>query len=100
MGRLQFQAKLRTLAPYAWYQNPPANKMKYPCFVYKNVEPTIVRADNKAYLHMPRYEVLYISQTENEHIEEDMVNAFSYCDVGRSYISDQLYHYVFTISYK
>ena len=92
MGRLQLQAKLRTLAPYAWFQKPPDNKMKYPCFVYKQVEPNITKADNKAYLLMPRWEVLYISQNENEQITEEMVNTFEYCDVGRSYISDQLYH--------
>ena len=100
MGRLQFQAKLRTLAPKAWYQKPPENKMTYPCFVYKNATPTVIRADNRAYLFVPRYEVLYISQTENEQIEEEMVNTFPHCDVGRHYISDQLHHYVFTVSYK
>ena len=31
---------------------------------------------------------------------EEMVNTFPHCDVGRHYISDQLHHYVFTVSYK
>ena len=37
MGRLQLQAELLEIAPEAWYQKPPSNRMKYPCFVYKAV---------------------------------------------------------------
>lgn len=99
MGRLQLQSKLRELAPKAWYQKPPSNKMTYPCFVYKAVEPTTVRADNRNYLLMPRYEVLYISETEDDSIWERMDAAFEHLSIGRKYASDNLYHYVFTINY-
>ena len=100
MGQLELQQKLLTLAPKAWYQKPPANKMTYPCFVYKAVEPIVKRADNKAYLLMPRYEVLYISQEEDDGIWERMNEAFEYCDFGVKYISDQLHHYPFTINFR
>lgn len=100
MGRLQLQAELLELAPHAWYQKPPNNQMRYPCFVYKAIEPTLVRADNKAYVLMPRYEILYISNVENDEIWETMVNRFEYCSVGRKYVSDNLFHYPFTVNYK
>ena len=100
MGRLQLQQELLKLAPKAWYQKPPDNKMTYPCFVYKAEAPETVRADNKVYILMPRYEILYITQTENDEIWEKMLNTFEYCSVGRKYVSDNLYHYVFTINYK
>lgn len=87
------------MAPKAWYQKPPANKMTYPCFVYKALEPDTTRADNRIYLMMPRYEVLYISQTENDGIWEEMNRRFEHLSIGRKYISDQLFHYVFTINY-
>lgn len=100
MGRLQLQEKLRELAPKAWYQKPPANKMSYPCFVYKAVEPATVHADNRIYLLIPCYEVLYISEQEDDGIWERMSGAFSHCAIGRKYVSDNLYHYPFTIYYQ
>ena len=100
MGRLQLQQKLLTLAPKAWYQKPPANHMTFPCFVYKAVEPDLTHADNIGYLLTPRYEILYISQTEDDGIWERMNNAFSGISIGRKYVSDNLYHYPFTINYK
>ena len=99
MGRLQLQKELLELAPKAWYQKPPSNKMTYPCFVYKAVEPGTVRADNKVYLLTPRYEVLYITQTEDDGIWERMNEKFEHLSYGIKYVSDNLYHYPFTIAY-
>ena len=100
MGRLQLQKKLLTLAPKAWYQKPPDNRMTYPCFVYKALEPETVRADNRVYVLMPKYEILYISEAENDEIWDLMTDNFEYISVGRKYVSDNLYHYPFTINYK
>ena len=100
MGRLNLQKQLLKLAPTAWYQKPAGNRMTYPCFVYKAVEPETVRADNKVYVLMPRYEILYISQIENDEIWEKMAETFEYLSVGRKYVADNLYHYPFTVNYK
>ena len=97
--RLGLQAKLCELAPKAWYQKPPANKMTYPCFVYKTIEPKVVYANNHGYLTIPGYEVLYISQAEDDGIWGRMLDEFCYCTVGRKYTSDNLYYYPFTIYY-
>lgn len=100
MGRLQLQQELLQVAPEVWYQKPPANRMSYPCFVYKAIEPQVIRADDKAYVLMPGYEVLYISREENDEIWEIMLNRFQYCSPGRKYVSDNLFHYPFTVYYK
>ncbi len=100
MGRLQLQQKLLEMAPKAWYQKPPSNKMTYPCFVYKAEPPETVRADNRAYILMPRYEVLYITAEENDAIWEQMAERFEYLSIGRKYASDNLYHYVFTVNFQ
>ena len=97
--RLELQAKLTKLAPKAWYQKPPANQMTYPCFVYKAIQPKVVYANNHGYLTIPGYEVLYISQTEEDGIWQKMLEEFCYCSPGTKYVSDQLYHYPFTIYY-
>lgn len=100
MGRLRLQSELRELAPKAWYQKPPDNKMTYPCFVYKAVEPVQIKADNRNYLLLPRYEVLYISAVEDDDIWNRMDEKFEHMSVGRKYVSDNLYHYPFTITYQ
>ena len=100
MGQLQLQAELLKIAPNAWYQKPSAHRMTYPCFVYRSLEPDVIRANNHGYLMFPRYEVIYITDTESDEIDRTMLDAFEYCDVGRKYVSDNLYHYVFTIYYQ
>ncbi len=100
MGRLQLQQELLKLAPKTWYQKPSITNMSYPCFVYKALEPETVRADNRMYMLMPRYEILYISQTEDDGIWERMANTFEYLSIGRKYASDNLYHYLFTVNYQ
>lgn len=100
MGRLQLQQELLKLAPKAWYQKPSTTKMSYPCFVYKALEPETAQADNRVYLLMPRYEILYISQTEDDGIWGRMADTFEYLSIGRKYVSDNLYHYPFTVNYQ
>lgn len=99
-GRLRLQAKLRMLAPNAWYRKPPDNRLTYPCFVYTGDAPQVHRADNRGYLLFPRYEVLYITDTEEDSIVQVMLDEFPHCTAGRKYVSDNLYHYPFTIYYK
>ena len=41
--------------------------------------------------------VIYISETENEGIIETMLTTFEHCSPGAPYISDDLFHYPFTI---
>lgn len=100
MGRLSLQQQLLKLAPKAWYQKPPSNQMSYPCFVYKSLEPETVHADNRVYILMPKYEILYISQVENDAIWRKMTDTFEYCSIGRKYVNDNLYHYPFTVDYQ
>jgi hypothetical protein len=98
-SRLEFQSELRKHAPSAHYMRPLGNHMTYPCFVYKSLAPKQVRADNRNYLTMNAYEVLYISETENEAIVEEMTEAFENCSAGAPYLYDDLFHYPFTIYY-
>ena len=100
MGQQKLQQQLLKLAPKAWYQKPPSNQVSYPCFIYKSIEPNTVRADNKVYLLMPKYEVLYITPVENDGIWQKMTDLFEYCSIGRKYVSDNLYYYPFTINFK
>lgn len=98
-SRIELQSKLRTIASYAYYIRPSNNSMHYPCFVYKYHAPSVVRADNIGYARTNCYEVVYISESENEAIVDIMLEEFEHCSPGAPYISDDLHHYPFTIYY-
>ena len=100
-SRTDFQRELRNIVDGAkvWYVRPRDNRMTYPCFVYKGIEPKQVRADNRSYILIPGYEVLFISDKEFESIWERMTERFSFCSIGAPYIVDDLFHYPFTVYY-
>ena len=98
-NRTELQAKLLDLAPKAWFKRPPDNRMSYPCFIYRPTTPSVRRADNRLYLYLKGYNVIYISQEPNEDIERQMLETFEYCSSDREYESDGLYHYSFVIYY-
>ena len=95
--RVDLQDKLRTIAPKVWYQRPPSNKMSYPCIIYKRTGMKTARANNHAYLRIPCYEILYIAQEDSDGIEDTMLDNFEHCSFDQKYVSDNLYHYAFTI---
>lgn len=96
-SRTELQAALRELAPKAWFKRPPDNKMSYPCFLYRISRPMTAYADNKAYVAISCYNVIYISQDPDETIINRMLRKFEYCAFDREYQSDGLYHYSFTL---
>lgn len=81
------------------YFQPPANiKMKFPAIEYHlgNINP--VRADNSSYLFRTAYEMTLIEkEPDSEHIKQLLL--LPYCSFDRSFVSDNLYHYIFTIYY-
>ena len=95
--RLELQAKLRQIAPKAWYKRPPDNKMSYPCFIYRPSRPSVQRADNKPYIYTPCYNVIYICEDPNDTIDKTMLESFAHCDVDRQYEADGLYHYSYIL---
>ena len=99
MARSQkdLQTRLLKLAPKAWFKRPPDNKMSYPCFIYRQSKPMVGRANNKAYLQIPCWNVIYITHTPSETIIPQMLEEFECCDFDREYEADELFHYSFTI---
>lgn len=95
--RLQLQARLRELAPKAWFKRPPDNKMTYPCFIYRPSKPDVIHANNRMYRMVPCWNVIYISSEPNVAIARNMLESFPYCSLDREYESDNLYHYSFTL---
>ena len=95
--RLALQAKLREIAPKAWYKRPPDNKMCYPCIIYRPSNPAVFRAENMGYALVPCYNVIYITTEPDDNINKTMLESFEHCGVDREYEADGLYHYSFTV---
>ena len=79
------------------YFNPPASvKMKYPAIRYAQKKIEKVYANNSAYRLLTPYELTLIdSDPDSKYIE--LLLQLPYCEHDRSYITDNLYHHVFTI---
>lgn len=98
-SRIDLQHALLPLAKKVWFVRPPDNKMVYPCIIYRLSNPNVLRANNHAYVQIPRYNVIYISQEVDDNIIQQMLDLFPTCSFDREYESDGLFHYSFMIYY-
>jgi len=81
------------------YYDPPSNiKMKFPAIEYHLSKIDSVRADDKAYLFRVSYDMTFIEKLPNDDIIKKLLE-LPYCSFDRSFVSDNLHHYTFTIYY-
>ena len=80
------------------YYQPPANlKMQYPCIRYDLNRIRNVHADGHVYLQHPSYTVTVMTKTPDSDLTA-AVSRLDQCRHDRSYIADNLYHDVFTMT--
>lgn len=80
------------------YFQPPANiKIKYPCIIYDFAKPVLLRADNAIYKENKTFSVTLID-TNPDSIFYDTLLHLPYCRFDRMFKSDNLYHFVFSIT--
>ena len=80
-----------------YFQPPETIKMSYPAIVFSLEDIQNKKANNKNYLYNYKFNVKFITKFL---IDDETLNklfALDYCTFDRSYKSDGLYHYVFTI---
>lgn len=82
-----------------YYQQPENYKIKYPCIIYNQEAGDIKKANNKVYSYTKKYSVTCIYNTDNEDIILEMLDSFEYCRLENVFVSDNLYHYIFTLYY-
>ena len=75
-----------------YYQPPETVQLKYPCIIYHKANPYDIRADDKRYLKINRYDLTVISKEADNSIADDLVEHFTYCSYDRAYRADNLYH--------
>ena len=98
MDQSQIQALLSGIPEVkkAYFQEPPASVMEYPCIIYHLDDRGIVHADNAPYRKLKRYQVTVIDGNPTSTIP-DAVADLPYCSFDRRFVVGQLNHDIFNI---
>lgn len=98
MSRLVLHEKLcETLGSRNVYFQPPDNlTMKYPAIVYNVNNYDDLKASDGVHVERTQYQLILIDRNPDSPILQKLRH-FSYCSLDRSYRSDNLNHYVFTL---
>lgn len=99
--RIELHEKLMALfgSNHVYFQPPPSIKMVYPAVVYKFDGIFERSANNKKYVAEKRYTVTFMHKDPDVNYSSEMYNAFPMCSFDRRFVSDNLYHDVYTLYY-
>ena len=81
-----------------YFQPPESIKLKYPCIVYERSDIDVRYANNEGYKMDKRYTVTLIDRNPDSGLP-DKLAMLPYCSFDRHFVSDNLYHDVFTLYY-
>ena len=82
------------------YFNPPESvKIKYPCIIYSIDGMDINHANDRIYKNKTRYSITVIDDDPDSDIYRTILAHFQMCSFDRSYISENLNHFVLTLYY-
>ena len=99
-SRLELQTLLEEIlgSSNVYYQPPESVKMSYPAIVYslKNMKNNF--ANNSVYTQYTDYEIIVIDKDPDSEIVSK-ISKLPLCMFDRTYVSDNLNHTVFTLSY-
>lgn len=99
--RIELDSKLRALLgnTNVYFQPPESVKLKYDCIIYDLAGARSLHADNLHYKNMRRYDILHIHRDPDVDLMESMGDAFRFVSFDRRYVSENLYHDVYTLYY-
>lgn len=106
-NRIELHDKLKNLlvnhgeglAKDVYFQPPETIKMKYPAIVYEMDGVQDKKANNYEYFSMKRYSVEFMTRNPDSALIDALPRAFKFCSFSRSFVSNNLNHYIFTIYY-
>lgn len=100
-NRLDLQTELESLlgSRNVYFQPPASVSMKYPAIRYSLSDIDIRKANNRCYRSINRYEVIIIDPNPESEIPNRVLNHFQLCSFDRTYVADNLNHFVLTLYY-
>lgn len=98
MGRIELQRSLEEKigSRNVYFQPPESTKIKYPAFIYNLSNIRTNKADNIKYKLMNEYTGMYITDDPDDPVIQELLS-LPYTSFDRSYISENLYHNVYSI---
>lgn len=96
------RSKLQTLlestinSSYVYFQPPASVKLDYPCVVFTLSSDRTSYANNKLYIDKLRFTITIIDRNPESELF-DKIKLLPLCSFDRTYMSNNLNHYVFTI---
>lgn len=85
--------------PHVYHQGPGNGNMVYPCIVYKLSGMPSGHADNFRYIDHREYELTVIDRDPDSPLREKVAKLRS-CRFVRSFVNDNLNHFVFNLNYQ
>lgn len=82
-----------------YFNTPETVKMQYDAIRYELAGKDLKRANNRIYRMTNQYDGVVITKDPDTTIPDKLLSRFEMCSFGRPYISDNLYHYPFTLYY-
>lgn len=83
--------------PHVYFRSPSNDRMCYPCFRYDLTDIDVKHADNMPYQIKKVYLVTYITDDPDDDMSEELLSHFRYAKFVRSYMADNLNHFVYQI---
>lgn len=98
--RLDLQSTLESIlgSRNVYFQPPASIHLSYPCFVYSFEGGNHANSDNVKYLKRYRFEVTLITKDPLPEEKMSEIEAIPYCRFNRSFVSDNLNHFAYTIN--
>ena len=99
--RLQLHEELCTIlgTRNVYFQPPESVKLEYDCIVYSINNREDLRADDRHYRNLIRYEVILMYRDPDSELPEQLLNGFTYISHQRHFTSDNVHHDVYTLFY-
>lgn len=94
----EIKKRLDPICDHVYFQPPSDIKMEYPCIIYSRDRIGNIHSDNHVYNQNHRYQVIVLDKDPDSNITEEL-SKFDKCRFERRYVSDNIYHDVFTLYY-
>lgn len=96
--RLQLAEEMQNAVNCACYFQPPENlKLTYPCIIYSLNDVNVVYASDGPYIELLNFEIIYITKDPLPKELQTLVYVLNR-SCGRTYVADNLHHFVFNVT--
>lgn len=94
----EIKKRLDPICSHVYFQPSSNIKMEYPCIIYSRDRIDNTHGNNHVYNQNHRYQVIVLDKDPDSTITEEL-SKFDKCRFERRYVSDNIYHDVFTLYY-